>query len=46
MSKESESFIEWEEKSAKIIENDELVSALLYNLEQIGDKKKVELIED
>lgn len=44
LSKESNSFIEWEEKSARIIENDELVSALLLNLQETKTSCKVDFI--
>jgi 2-polyprenyl-6-methoxyphenol hydroxylase-like FAD-dependent oxidoreductase len=46
MSKESDAFIEWEEKSARIIENDELVSSLLQTLQQTSSKCKIDFIED
>jgi 2-polyprenyl-6-methoxyphenol hydroxylase-like FAD-dependent oxidoreductase len=46
MSKESGSFIEWEEKAARIIENDELVSALQLALQDSKTSCKVDLIED
>ena len=45
MSKEAEEFLAWEEGHARVIENDELVNALVEGLREERFRDKVEWVE-